>query len=216
MGEVAESGSAAITAVERRVRRRQALGAVPAAAFRLDQLMLGHRDFHQRQVEDLALHPGHRPPRQARPAPSQAARLMPHLPVRPGRLRQRGALMPVLAPRPAPASFPPPRPRRRLVQPLTGRRLRGIAASASAAPQAQRSAPAPAPAPQPPGPARPGTPPAPRAASHQRGQHLIRGTGVITRHTRTLLPSKIAYTAIPASTSYQPSIREITKRSKLT
>ena len=63
-------------------------------------MMLSHRDRGFGQVEDLAaLHPGDRPPGQARPAPSAAARLVPQLPVRPGHLGQRAALMPVLAAR---------------------------------------------------------------------------------------------------------------------
>ena len=111
-----------------RARRGRALGAVPAAAFPLDQLMLGHLDRDRRQVEDLAaLHPGDRPARQPGPAPAAAARLMPHLPVRPGHLRQRRALMPVLPAGLAAALLPQrPRPRRRLGQPLTGRRPGGI------------------------------------------------------------------------------------------
>ena len=95
--------------LHRRLRplRGRALGPVPAAAFPLDQLMLGDRDRDFWQVEDLAaLHPGDRPARQARPAPAAAARLMAQLPVRPGHLRQRGALMPVLPARPAAALFP--------------------------------------------------------------------------------------------------------------
>jgi hypothetical protein len=111
-----------------RARRRCALGAVPAGAFPLDQLMVGHRDRDFRQVEDLAaLHPGDRPRRQPGPAPAAAARLMAQLPVRPGRLRQRGALVPVLPARLA-ARLPPQRtpPGRRLVQPLAGRRPGGV------------------------------------------------------------------------------------------
>jgi len=47
-------------------------GAVPAVAFPLDQLMLGHPDLHRQQVEDLAaLHRSHQPARQARHAPAQ-------------------------------------------------------------------------------------------------------------------------------------------------
>jgi hypothetical protein len=44
--------------------RRGGLGAVPATAFPLDQLMFGHLGFHRRQVEHLAaFHPGDRPAR---------------------------------------------------------------------------------------------------------------------------------------------------------
>ena len=95
-----------------RALRGRGLGAVPAAAFPLDQLMLGHRDRGFGQVEDLAaLHPGDRPARQARPAAAAAARLMAHLPVRPGHLRQRRARMPVLPARLAAGPLPQ-RPRR--------------------------------------------------------------------------------------------------------
>ena len=81
-------------------------GPLPAPAFPLDQLMLSHRDRGFGQVEDLAaLHPGDRPARKARTAPPAAARLMAELPVRPGRLRQRRALMPVLPARLAAALF---------------------------------------------------------------------------------------------------------------
>ena len=135
--------------------RGRGLGAVPAAAFPLDQLMLGHRHRDFRHVEHLAaLHPGDRTPGQARPAPAAAARLMPQLPVRPGHLRQRRALMPILAAGPAPGFLPQrPRPRRRLVQPFAGRWPGGIP---RCLPQARRSAPAHAPA-------RPGSPPGHRA-----------------------------------------------------
>ena len=120
-----------------------------------------------RQVEDLAaLHPGHRAPCQPGPAPPAPARLMAHLPVRPGHLRQRAALMPVLPARLAAALLPQrPRPRRRLVQPLAGRRLRGIPRRLPQ-PRLQLTDPLPrlrqlrrAPAP-----AQPATQPAPRAA----------------------------------------------------
>jgi hypothetical protein len=75
-----------------RARRRGGPGPLPAPAFPLDQLMLGHRDRGFGQVEDLAaLHPGDRPPGQARPAPSAAARLVSQLPVRPGHL---GSVLP--------------------------------------------------------------------------------------------------------------------------
>ena len=89
------------------------LGPLPAAAFPLDQLMLGHLDRDFGQVEDLAaLHPGDRPSRQPGPAPAAAARLKADLPVRPGHLRQRRSLMPVLAAGLA-AAFLPQRPRPR-------------------------------------------------------------------------------------------------------
>jgi hypothetical protein len=117
------------------------LGAVPAPAFPRDQLMPGHRDLRQRQVEDLAaLHPGNRPPRQASPAAAAAGRLMAHLPVRPGRLRQRAALMPVL-PAGRSAAFPPqrPRPGRRLVQPLAGRRPGRIPCDPASSPRSAAS-----------------------------------------------------------------------------
>ncbi len=68
--------------------------------------MLGHLDRGFRQVEDLtALHPGDRPARQASPAAAAAGGLMPQVPVRPGHLRQRPALMPVLPARLAPVFF---------------------------------------------------------------------------------------------------------------
>jgi hypothetical protein len=68
--------------------------------------MLGRRDLHQRQVEDLAaLHPGNRPPRQASPAAAAAGRLMAHLPVWPGHLCQRAALMPSCPPGVRPLFF---------------------------------------------------------------------------------------------------------------
>ena len=90
-------------------------GPLPAPAFPLDQLMLGHRDRGFGQARDLAgLHPGDRPPGQACPAPSAAARLVPQLPVRPGHLGQRAALMPALPARLAAGFLPqPPRPPRR-------------------------------------------------------------------------------------------------------
>jgi hypothetical protein len=103
------------------------LGAVPAGAFPLDQLMLGHHHLHRRQVKDLAaLYPGDRQARQGCPAPAAAARLMALFPVRLGHLRQRGALMAVL-----PAGLAPgllsqrPRPRR-LGEPFAGGRLGGV------------------------------------------------------------------------------------------
>ena len=147
------------------------LGAVPAGAFPLDQLMLAHLSPDRRQVKDLpALHPGDRPSRQGCPAPAAAARLMPYLPVRPGHLRQRLPLYARPA-RPAGAALLPQRPRRRLGQSLTGRRLGGVsAASAAAGPQAQRSAPVPAPVPPGPAPAHcAATPPAPRAPQLRAG-----------------------------------------------
>ena len=87
------------------------LGALPAPAFPLGQLMPGHLDRDSGQVEDLAaLHPGDRPSRQPGPAPAAAARLMADLPVRPGHLRQRRPRMPVL-PAGLTAAFLPQRPR---------------------------------------------------------------------------------------------------------
>ena len=87
--------------LHRRLRalRGGGLSAVPAAAFPLDQLVLGHFDLSQRQVEDLAaLHSGDRPSPQPGTAPGAAGRLMAHLPVRPGHLRQRRALVPSCPP----------------------------------------------------------------------------------------------------------------------
>jgi hypothetical protein len=108
-----------------RAGRGGGFGPVPAAAYPLDQLVLGHRDRGLRQVDDLAaFHPGDRPARQARRAAAAAARLVAHLPVRPRHLRQRAALMPVLPARLAAAPLPQRPPRRRLVQLLAGRRLR--------------------------------------------------------------------------------------------
>ena len=78
-----------------RARRGHAPGTVPAAAFPLDQLVLGHLGAHRLQVEHLAaLHPGHRAARQRGTAPAAAARLMADLPARRGRLRQRRPVMP--------------------------------------------------------------------------------------------------------------------------
>ena len=168
--------------------------------------MLSHRDRGFGQVEDLAaLHPGDRPPGQARPAPSAAARLVPQLPVRPGRLGQRAALMPVLAARLA-AGFLPQRPRpwRRLIQPLTGRRPRRIPRTLPQ-PRLKLSDPLPGlrqvfPCPRQRSP-RLGQLPAQRR--HQRGHHLISGTSIITGHTWTLLPARSSIrrsliTVIPA------------------
>jgi hypothetical protein len=111
-----------------RALRGHALGPVPAAALPLDQLMLSHRDRDFRQVEDLtALHLGDRPSPQPGPATAATARLMAHFPVRPGHLRQRRALVPVLPAGLAAATLPQrARPRRRLVQALAGRRPGGI------------------------------------------------------------------------------------------
>jgi hypothetical protein len=90
-----------------------------AFAFAFDQLMLRYLDRDLRQVEDLAaLHPAHRPSPQPGPAPAAPGRLMPHLPIRPGRLRQRRTRMPVLPAGLAAGLFPQrPRPRRRLASP---------------------------------------------------------------------------------------------------
>jgi len=174
--------------------RGRALGAVPAAAFPLDQLMLGHRDRHFGQVEDpAALHPGDRPPAQPGAAPAAAARLMAHFPVRPGHLRQRAALVPVLPARLAARSVPQrPRPRRRLARPLTGRRPGGVPRRLPQ-PRLELSDPLPGlrqilQRPHQRG-LRLGQLPAQR--DHQRGQHLIPGTSVITRHTGTVLPPTI-------------------------
>jgi hypothetical protein len=164
----------------------------PTAAADQRQLDQGHADrggrlderhLHQRQVEDLAaLHPGHRPPGQASPAPAAAARLMAHVPVRPGHLRQHAALMPVL-PAGLTAAFLPQRPRpRRLPQPRLKRSdpLPGLRQLAQCL--HQRSL-------------RPGQLPTQRG--HQRGHHLISGTSIIPRHTRTLLPPRITRAATP-------------------
>ena len=89
--------------------------------------MLGHLDRHFGQVEDLAaLHPGDRPSRQPGPAPAAAARLMADLPVRPGHLRQRRSLMPVLAAGLAPALLRSDRSLGRLAQSLARRRPGGV------------------------------------------------------------------------------------------
>jgi hypothetical protein len=70
-----------------RARRDGGPGAVPAAAFPLDQLMLGHLGPQRRQVEHLvALRQRHRPARQPRAAARAAGRLMADLPVGPGHL----------------------------------------------------------------------------------------------------------------------------------
>ena len=74
-----------------------AFDAVPAAAFPLDQPVLGHLGANRLQVKDLpALHGGDRAVRQPGTAPAAAARLMADLPVRPDRLPQRHPLVPVL------------------------------------------------------------------------------------------------------------------------
>ena len=164
-------------------------GPVPAPAFPLDQLMLGHCDCDFGQVEDLAaLHPGDRPPGQPGPAPPAAARLMRHLPVRPGHLRQRRVLRPVL-PAGLAAAFLPQRPRtrRRLVQALARRRP-GRIPRRLPQPRLKLSDPLP-------GlrqlrtrllqrGQRIGQLTAQRC--HQPGQHLIRRRPVITGHTGTL------------------------------
>jgi hypothetical protein len=70
-----------------RALRGRGLGAHPAGAFPLDQLMLGHLSPDRRQAGYLAaLHPGHRSSRQAGAAAPAPGRLMPELPVRPGHL----------------------------------------------------------------------------------------------------------------------------------
>jgi hypothetical protein len=57
---------------------------VPAAAFPLDQLMLGHHDRHQRHIEDLAApHPGDRPLPQPGTAPAAAQKAGPRYENRP-------------------------------------------------------------------------------------------------------------------------------------
>ena len=118
-----------------------ALRANPARAFPLDELMLGHHDPHRRQIEELAArHPRDRQARQAGPAPTAAARLVPLLrsgPATPARSTYCPG-MPVATARLA-ATLLAQRPRRWLGQPLTRRRpeeFRG--SSASAAPQTQR------------------------------------------------------------------------------
>ena len=124
---------------------------------------------------------------------------MADLPVRPGRLRQRRPLMPVL---PAGLAAAPlaQRPRRRLGQSLARRRLRrSSAGSASAGPQAQQSAREPAPAPPglPRRGHRPGQLPAQRC--HQPGQHLIRRRLFFTGHIRTLRAANLHRTHLPSS-----------------
>ena len=161
----------------------------PQPAFPLDQLVLGHRDRDVRQVEDLAaLHPGHRPSRQPGPAPPAPARLMADLPVRPGHLRQRRAVMPVLAARLAAGLLPQrPRPRRRLVQALTGWRPGGIPRRLPQ-PRLQLSDPLPGLRQLPPRllqrAQRIRQLPAQRC--HQRGQNLLRRRSLLSGHTRTL------------------------------
>ena len=124
---------------------------------------------------------------------------MPHLPVRPGHLRQRRALMPVLPARLA-AAFLPQRPRRGggLPSPsLDGglEEFRGVCfsrASSSAirsracASSARACASAAC-----------DSASSPAQRGHQRGQHLIRRRHrLITGHTRTLL--------LPALTAHFP------------
>src|ERR1700732_3724443 len=118
---------------------------------------------------------------------------MARLPVRPGHLRQRGAHMPVL-PAGLAAAFLPhrPRPRRRLVKPLAGRRPGGIPRRLPQ-PRLKLSDPLPALRQllQRPRQRSLRLRQLPAQRGHQRGQRLIPGTSVITRHTRTLLPPKI-------------------------
>lgn len=91
--------------------------------------------------------------------------------------------MPVLPARPAPAPVPQ-RPRRRLGQPLTGRRLRGV----------PRRLPQPCLKPsdplQRPIQLRPRLRQFRAQRHHQRGKHLIRRRALISRHTGTLQPGK--------------------------
>ena len=173
--------------------------------------MLGHRDRHFGQVEDLAaLNPGDRPTRQPSPAPAAAIRLMTQLPVRPGHLRQRRALMPVLPARLAAASLPQRPPRRRLIQPLAGRRPRRIARRPS---QPRLKLPDPLPGLRQllsrprqrrlrPGQLLP-------QRRHQRSQDLIPGTSVIAKHTGTLLPHQTAHAAIPHHRRISPTPAEL-------
>jgi hypothetical protein len=112
----------------------------------------------------------------------------------PACLRQRAALMPVLPAGRSAAFLPQRPPRRRLVQPLAGRRP-GQIPRRLPQPRLKLSDPLSRPGQLPKCPRqrslRPGQLPA------QRGQHLITGASIITRHTRTLLPLRITHAAVP-------------------
>lgn len=165
------------------MRRSSRLSAVPAAAFPLYQLMLGHLDTHRWQVKHLAaFHRGHRPVRQGGTAAGTTSRLMAHLPVRACCLHQRRALMPILAAGLA-AGLPPQRPLpRRLAQTLA-RRWPGRVPWRLPKPGLQLSDPLPCPCQL-----RPRLSQLRAQRLHQRGKHVIWRRALITGHTRTLRP----------------------------
>jgi hypothetical protein len=170
--------------------------------------VLGHCNRHFGQVEDLAaLHSGYWPPRQPGPAPPAPARLMADLPVRPGHLRQRRALMPVLPAGLAAAFLPQrPRPRWRLIQPLARRRLRGIPRRLPQ-PRLQLSDPLPRLRQFPERPSQRSL--RLRQLRAQRGhhsrQHLIAGTGIITRHSPDATTTSDRIPRDPASSICPPA-----------
>ena len=126
---------------------------------------------------------------------------MPQLVVRPGHLRQRPALMPILPAR-LTAGPLPQRPRRRLAQPLTGRRPGGITRRLPQ-PRLKLSDPLPGLRQLLNRPLQGSLRPCQLRPqrNHQSGQHLICGTSRITRHTRTLLPREHTNRAIRPAAS---------------
>ena len=173
--------------LHRRLRalRGRGLGAVPAAAFPLDQLMLGH--LHRGSGRSNTW-------RRSTPVTGRPARPAPQRPQQPGSWRiSRSGLAACASVVPSCPSCPPG------LRPLFFRSdaaaaaacpaprwtaaWTSSAASGSAAPQAQRSAPAPAPAPTS---ARPARLPAPGAARPPARPAPHRQTSMITGHTRTL------------------------------
>jgi len=104
-------------------------GALPAHAFALHGLMPGHLDADRRQVELLApLDGGDRPPGKRTPTTSARPGLVCNLVLGLGDLPQRGPVVAVPPTRLAVGLLPQrPRLRRRLGQPIRGRRSAGVA-----------------------------------------------------------------------------------------